>query len=145
MKRHTPPIGGKHKKLPLQLQIAKQHKFVELHVDFFFVNKLPFLHTKSVVIQFLSVELVKNRKAHNIINGLDTVQQIYHSRGFKLTIVHADGEFNIDTVRTVLLPAQLTIYAKNEHVSIVERSIITFKERCRCNCHSVPFLRYTKL
>ena len=44
-----------------------------------------------------------------------------------------------------LRPATLHIYGKNEHVGIVERSIQTIKERCRCMCNSVPFKSYTKL
>ena len=60
MKRRTPPFGGKYKKLPLPPQVTENHQYVQLHINFFFVNKLPFLHTKSAVIQFLTVELVNS-------------------------------------------------------------------------------------
>ncbi len=71
----------------------------------------------------MTVKLVQNRKASTIIDGLNLVRQIYHSRGFKITNFHADGEFDIESLHDELQPAHLEIYAKNEHVPIVERSI----------------------
>ena len=73
MRRRTPLFGGKHKKLPLPLQILDRHKFVEIHVNLFFVNKLPFLHTKSAKVQFLTIEHVNSRGAKNINAGLNAV------------------------------------------------------------------------
>ena len=43
------------------------------------------------------------------------------------------------------LPSKLHIYATKEHVGVIEGSIRTVKERCRCITHTVPFKRYTKL
>ena len=80
-----------------------------------------------------------------IITGLRSVKMIYETRGFVITDIHADNEFNINSVKEAMLPSKMTIYAKNEHVPVVERSIRTIKERCRCHCHSVPYKRHTKL
>ena len=41
--------------LPLPLQIEERYKNVDLHIDFFYVNGLPFLHTKADKIHFLTV------------------------------------------------------------------------------------------
>ena len=80
-----------------------------------------------------------------IITGLRSVKNIYETRGFEITDIHADNEFNVDSIKEALMPTKMTIYAKNEHVPIVERSIRTIKERCQCHCHSVPYKRHTKL
>ena len=40
---------------------------------------------------------------------------------------------------------QVHIYAANEHLGLIERSIRTIKERCRCISHSMPFTRYLNL
>ena len=50
--------------------ILTHHRNVILHVDFFFVNKLPFLHTKSEGINFLTVQTGQTRSKEAIINGL---------------------------------------------------------------------------
>ena len=53
--------------------IIKQHYNIDLYIDFFFVNRIPFLHTKSKNINFLSVQPCTSRKA-SIIAGLKTVK-----------------------------------------------------------------------
>ena len=54
---------------------------------------------------------------------------------------HRDNQFNIKTLETSLVPELLHIYAKNEHVGIIERSICTIKECERATCHAVIFDR----
>ena len=44
----------------------------------------------------------------------------------------------------MLCPTQIHIYAANEHVGVIERSIRTTKERCRCISHSMPYTMYSK-
>ena len=41
---------------PLPSQILHQHPTLQLYIDFFFVNKLPFLHTKSGAINFVTAQ-----------------------------------------------------------------------------------------
>ena len=145
MTRVTPPVVGKIEKVELPAPISKMHKNVELHVDFFFVNKVAFLHTKSAKINFLTAQYCRNRTKESITDAILKVIKIYTSRGFIVTAVHGDGEFNIKMLKEEIFPAKLVIYAKNQHVPIAERSIRTIKERCRCACHAVPYTKYTKL
>ena len=44
-----------------------------------------------------------------------------------------------------MLPASMHIYASNEHVPKIERSIRTIKQRAHRMCHSIPYNRYTQL
>ena len=130
---------------PLPLQIQERHANVNLHIDFFYVNGLPFLHTKSETINFLTVQSGKTRNTRSILEGLSTVIKLYNNRGFKVRGIFGDNEFDIANLRTELLPTILHVFAAGEHCPIAERSIRTIKERCRCVCHSVPYKRYTKL
>ena len=48
-------------------------------------------------------------------------------------------------METKILPTNLEIYAPEEHIPNIERSVKTIKEKCRVITHSVPYNRYTKL
>ena len=145
MTRVRPEFAGKIPTVTLPLQIAQNHKHVQIHIDFFYVNKMHFLHTKSEKINFLSVELCNRRNADQIIDAINRVRQIYQHRGFRVTDIHADNEFDIKRLKEKVSPTNMVIYAANEHVPVVERSICSIKERCRSTCHSVPYRWYTRL
>ena len=101
--------------------------------------------TKSESLNFLTVERMKNRTKSAIIGSLRDTINIYKRRGFNVTSIHGDGEFNIQKLRDAIAPTELIIYATNQHVPIVERSIRTIKERCRSTCRAAPYTRYTSL
>ena len=132
---------------PLQLPapILRNYPTLQLYVDFFYVNKLPFLQTKSSDINFITVQTGKNRKAKAIIDGISKAIKLYKRRGFKITGVHGDNEFDLEELRDEIRPALLYIYGKDEHVAQIERSGRTIKERTRTICNSLPYRRYTKL
>jgi hypothetical protein len=73
----------------------------------------------------------------------DSVMQLYQSRGFRIHDKHADSEF--ECIREHLLPINLNIVATDSHVSEVERSIQTIKERNRSMVHGLPYRRLPKL
>ena len=125
--------------------LMKHHGQVDLYADFLYVNKLPFLHTKSKNINFLTVQNLPSRKASEITKGLQEVLNIYHARGFNISSLHGDNEFNVDSIKESLLPVIMQVCARNEHVGIAERSIRTIKDRARSICHSLPYKRFTKL
>jgi hypothetical protein len=139
-------LTSKHiKRVALPPPILEHHHDLHLYVDFFYVNKLPFLHTKSSKINFLTVQSGPNRTKGTIQSGIEAVLTTYKARGFNITYVHGDNEFNLPNLHQFLQPAALHIYGRNEHVGVVKRSIQTLKERCRCMSNAVPFRRYTKL
>jgi hypothetical protein len=139
------PIQNKIEKIPLPIPIAERHKQIQLFIDFFFVNGYVFLHTKSSKINFLTSQICTTRSQGQILKILDTVKQTYEARGFEISAVHGDNEFDIKSIRTFLLPALLHIYGKDEHVGTIERSIRTIKERCRTMTHSMPYKRIPKI
>ena len=128
MHRRRPPPHAKITRVPLTADIATRFKQVPLMMDILFVNGIPFLHTKTGHLDYLTIKLLPNRSATSIINAVEPTINLHEARGFSISDIHADGEFDIDSVHDNLLPARLQIYAKNEHVAIVERSIQTTKK-----------------
>ena len=125
--------------------IIKHHRHIQLYMDFFYVNKMPFLHTKSGKLDYLTVAPTKSRSKETIINEAQRVTKMYERRGFSIEKYHGNNEFDMNDLRETIRPGILLICANEEHVHKIERSIRTIKERCRGTCHSVPYKRYTRL
>ena len=51
----------------------------------------------------------------------------YDARGFNVTTIHGDNEFNISQLKEHLLPILVDIYGKYEHEDIIERVIRVMK------------------
>ena len=141
----TTPVTKTTSTTPVSPLILQHHQNIDLYCDFLFVNKLLFLHTKSKNINFLSIQSCKNRTSNTVINGLLYVKSKYVNRGFTLSHMHADNEFNVKGMQEAMEDTEVNIYAANEHVGVIERSIRTMKERCRCISHAMPFHRHTRL
>ena len=76
--------------------ILKHHQNIELNVDYFYVNRLHYLHKKLSNINFFTVQTGKNRTKNNIETGLVHVIKTYKARGFKVTYVYGDNGFDLD-------------------------------------------------
>ena len=139
------PLTKQGAQIPPSQHILKNYPNLELFTDFFFVNQLPFLLTTSSKIHFLTTQSGETRSKSAITKGLQNVINIYETRGFNITDVHGDNEFDINTLREALRPSTLHIYGAEEHVAPIERAIRTVKERCRLMCYSLPYKRYTKI
>jgi hypothetical protein len=73
MTRIHPP-QAKITKIPLPLPISENHKHLQLYIDFFFINGIPFLHTKSGKVNFITAQTVTSRSQRQIINNLEAVK-----------------------------------------------------------------------
>ena len=74
-----------------------------------------------------------------MVEGINRTRNMYTSRGFVITNIHADPEFHC--TRTAMLPSILNLAAAREHVGEVERAIRTGKKVTRCIAHTMPFKR----
>jgi hypothetical protein len=84
-----------------------------------------------------------NRKEPTLTACLKNVYKAYLQRGFRITQVNADLEF--ECCRGFIatdLRAMLNIAVEDEHVPEIERCIRTVKERTRCTYNVLPFERY---
>ena len=125
--------------------IIKYHRHIQLYMDFFYINKMPFLHTKSNKLNYLTVAPTKSRSKETVINEIQRVTKMYKRRGFSVTKYHSDNEFDMNNLREAIRPGILHICANEEHIHEIKWSVKTIKERCCCACHSFPYKSYTRL
>eukprot|EP00984_Skeletonema_dohrnii_P018431 scaffold8615_cov89-Skeletonema_dohrnii-CCMP3373.AAC.1 len=111
----------------------QQYRDVTLSVDIMKVTGVPFLMTISKHIKFGSSDRLFNMKNETILDHFKAIVGAYSLRGFRVTIVLADGQF--ETMRSDIadLHAHLHIVARDEHVAEIERFIRTIKERIRAD------------
>ena len=139
------PTTNKIEKIPLPLPVSTQHKSVSLSVDFFYVNGHVFFTSKSAKLNFVTAKYHKTRGMKSMIDTLDEIKQIYHSRGFIIDNIHGDNEFNRDEIKKSQLPALFHIYGKDEHVGLIERSNRTVKTKARVMTHAAPYRKIPKV
>ena len=115
--------------------ILKIHRDVVLSLDIMFVNKIPFLVTSSHNIRFSTVESLPYRQVGTVVACLKKVIQLYQHRGFHITSITCDPEFE------ALLPSfpMLNCCMAGEHVPEIEMYIHTLKDCTRSAYHIVPF------
>ena len=132
-------------KVPTKL--LNLHKEVFLTADIFFVNKIPFFLTLSRKICFTAVNHLANRKVPEIFKAFKEIYQFYLQRGFRITAIHVDGEFEPLKPLIESLPGGpvVNLAASSEHVPEIERRTRVVKERCRAVRHGLPFQRIPKL
>ena len=127
--------------------ILKEHGDATVCFDIFFVDRHAFLGTVSRNIHFITVEHITSRHIQKcILPCLQKVNNVYKSRGFRITMMHADEEF--PSTRNGLLEMDnigLNIAATNEHVPKIEHTIRTIKERNQGTVSILPFKHYPKL
>jgi hypothetical protein len=111
--------------------IISRYRTVTVAGDIMFVNKLPFFVTISRHIKFSTSEFLANQKTETIYKAIQRVHQTYLKRGFQITHILLDGQFDKDGLSDQLAGIGITInaVAANEHVPEVERHIRTIKER----------------
>jgi hypothetical protein len=129
--------------VPLPPPVLQHHLNVTLCADFFYVQRIPFFHTISRNIGYRTATLVPDRHHDTILLSLQPVLQTYSTRGFTVTNLHGDHEF--ECVRADLPSLHLDVVPADSHVGEVERSIRTIKERLRSCVHGLPFTRLPKL
>ena len=88
---------------------------------------------------------LKTRSGREIINSIERDRNKHEKRGFEITDINGDNEFNIQSLRDFLQPINLHIYAKEEHVGFIDNAIKTIEERARSVCHTAPYRRYNFL
>ena len=129
--------------IPVPPSILEHHIHLTLCVDIFYVQRIPFLTTISRQPLFRIFTYLHDRSRATLLKEVSTVLRLYHSRGFLISEIHCDHEF--DCIKHDILPCQLNITPKDNHVGKIERSIHTIKERVRTIIHGLPFRRLPRL
>ena len=117
------------------------HKKVFLTVDMYYVNEVVFFVSLSRKICFTASTHLQNRKHASVMAAFSDAFTFYGQRGFHITLVHGDSEFESLRSQIEALPGKprLNVAAPGEHVPEIERRIRVIKERCRAIRASLPF------
>ena len=125
------------KPITLPTHILENHKDVTLFVDILYVQGIPFVHTISKKLKLRTTAMIPRRNKTQLVNAVNKAVKVYTDRGFTVTDIHADLEF--DCIRDDVAPIHLEIVPKDEHVHEVERSIRTIKEGTRTMVNGLPY------
>jgi hypothetical protein len=103
--------------IPVLKDLLELHKDMILTIDIFFVNEIPFFATLSRNICFTMVTHLSNRMLKMIFQAFCGIYNYYYKRGFRITMVMADGEFAaLQTLFTDIFNApNIDLTAANEH------------------------------
>lgn len=123
--------------IQLPRKMYEEMKNVTLCVDFFYVNGIQILHTISRRLNYRTSTFPATTSKHSFIDKIKKVKQRYHSRGFRITDMHADNEF--EKIRHDVLPTRLECCGVDDHVPEIERSIQTIKNETRSSCNAMPY------
>ena len=108
-------LGNSTERLPrvsLSTDIVLHHENIELYFDFLYMNIITFLNKNSSRITFHRPEKFTSKSADNIIKEINTVNNMYKSRGFSIYIFHRENQFNLNFLINHIRPESLNIYAK---------------------------------
>ena len=76
-----------------------------------------------------------------MLSGLNKVINLCKARGLEVETIHADNEFKcLRDLRHITL----NVTAADQHVSMIERSIQTIKERTRRQIQFLPYTKYSR-
>ena len=109
------------------------------------MNGLSFLLTNTEKLGFLTATFCERTGGAEAINNINNVVNIHARRGFTITTVHGDNDFNTKKLQEGLPSLFFHACAAEQHVGHAERPIRTIKERSRCVTHDVPFSIFTRL
>ena len=129
--------------MSIPIQIMQQYKDVTLSADVMKVTGIPFLMTISRHIKFGSAGKLDTMKNGHIIKHFKAIIGAYVTRGFRVTIILADNQFESMRGKLADLHAQLNVTARDEHVPEIERFNRTIKDRVRGHFNTLPFKHLT--
>ena len=86
--------------------------------DILFVNRIPFFVSLGVKIDFTGVSHLEGRTAAIIFDAFKAILRFYLQQGFRIQIVHADGEFGAlkDLIQNMPEGSRVNLESANEHV-----------------------------
>ena len=108
--------------------IMSRYRSIVLASDIMFVNKIPFFMSISQHIKFGTAKMLQNQKKKTILTAIKQIKSIYMRRGFVISTLLMDGQFESLRGNLAELQISLNTVSNNEHVPDIERHIQTTKE-----------------
>ena len=84
------------------------------------INGIDFLVTTSRHIMFATGSMIKNRKVENFADGITHEHKLYLQRGFNITHMHTDCEFEPLRKEMTAKGINLNCASKKEHVPEID-------------------------
>ena len=119
--------------------LMEKYRKVTLAIDVMKVNKLPFFVTVATEIKLGTAEVLVGMSDARLLTSMKKVYKAYRTRGFRITHIKADGEFESLRGDFAEMKMALNTVSRDEHVPEIERQIRTVKERCRGHYNTLPF------
>ena len=116
-------------KIPLPAHTLSTLRDITLFIDIFYVNGSPFFLTKIGKINYIYATFLTSRRASRILTAFLRDRDRYEARGFRVTDVHGDNEFNIHSFIDAIQPENFHPYEKGEHVGVIENTVKFIKKR----------------
>ena len=109
-------------KIKLPKSIVDLHSTLNISADYFFIQYISFLHSKSRGYQFRTINYISSKKTSKleIEDGLKKLIDLYHTRGISVNTINTDNEF--ECVRNNIIPVALNVVFIGEHVREVEHT-----------------------
>merc|ERR1712086_178604 len=104
-----------------------------------FINQCRFLVSYNKALQYGTLHRLMDASQPNLEKTLKEINRIYHRRGFRLSHLLADNQFQCLQDCANILNIHLTVVPADGHVHEVERFIRLLKERCRGLYNTTPF------
>jgi hypothetical protein len=117
----------------------ENHGQVTLCCDIFYVLGLPFSLSVSRNVHFLSCRPIPNCEKPAIRSSISSNVATYQERGFEVTNIHCDGEYN--HIKPLFPTIRFDICAPEDHIPKVKRAIRTMKDAIRSTIHGTPYHR----
>ena len=129
----------------LSPKILKNYGDVTLSIDVTSVNGVRFFRSISRHLNFRTIKFIPDSKKKTLLNCIKTIAAVYAKRGFCVTQIHGDNEFEClrEDLAGLTQPIDFFPVGAGDHEPYVERDNRTFKERFRCIFAGLPFKRIT--
>lgn len=138
--RHSPEaVRTRIEAVPIQ--ILERYRNMTITGDIMKVNRIPFFVTYNSPVRFGTTEALTNQKANTIMACIRVINKLYQARGFRISIMKMDGEFEPLRGELSFIGITLNTVSRDEHVPEIERRIRTLKERARASFNTLPFKR----
>ena len=93
---------------------------ISLCVDIMYVNRNSLFISVCKNIKFITCTALDNRKQKTLVDNLIKIYSLYLKRGFKITLVLGNGEFDCTRADVAKhLKSELNICGPDEHVTDV--------------------------
>ena len=124
---------------PVPTDILKNNRDLSVAIDLMFINAIPFLVAYCKILKYGSLHHTANTQLPSLERCVREMNNVYRHRGFRVTDLMADNQFNCLRDCANSLGIRLTVVPSDAHVHEIERFIRLVKERARGIYNTTPF------